>query len=66
MDSGRRGEDQRARHLYSLATRAKDRKIRQEAVFFLGALERAGSGDAARAMDSLRKRAVEDEGDPSG
>jgi hypothetical protein len=48
--------DQRAHHLYSLAASAGDRKIRDEAMLFLGALERAGSDDAAWAISSLKKR----------
>jgi len=57
MNTGTRvWRDQRAHRLYSLAAGSKDKKIRQEAVFFLGALERAGCDDAAWAMDSIRKR----------
>ena len=52
----REWSDRRAHHLYSLATSSGDRKIKQEALLFLGALERAGSGDAAWAMDSLRRQ----------
>jgi hypothetical protein len=67
MDPGKKEwSDQRAHHLYSLATSSKDRKIRQEAVHFLGALMRAGCDDAAWAMKTLRKRTRGDEGGPSG
>ena len=52
----REWSDRRAYHLYTLATSPGDGKIRREAVLFLGALERAGSGDAAWAMDSLRRQ----------
>jgi hypothetical protein len=65
MDAGPRDRrDQRVHHLYSLATGSKDKNIRREARFFLGALERAGCDDAARVMDSLRKRAKEKDIDP--
>ena len=58
--------DQRARHLYSLATSSRDRGTRHEAVLFLGALERAGCDDAAWAMRAIRKRAAGgDTGSPS-
>jgi hypothetical protein len=52
----REWRDERAHHLYFLATCSKDRKIRDEAVHFLGALERAGSDDAAWAINSIKKR----------
>ena len=48
--------DERAHRLYSLAASSGDPKIRDEAVHFLGALERAGSDDAAWAMNSLKMR----------
>jgi hypothetical protein len=52
----REWKDQRAHHLYSLASSSRDRKLRDEAVLFLGALERAGSDDAAWAIKSLKHR----------
>ena len=48
--------DEKVHRLYSLATSSGDGKIREEAVHFLGALERAGSADAAWAMDSLKRQ----------
>lgn len=51
--------DQRAHHLYSLATTSTDGNMRREALMFLGALERAGSEDAAWAMDVIKKRSKE-------
>jgi hypothetical protein len=57
VDTGvRTWRDQRAHHLYSLAVSAGNRNVRDEAVLFLGALERAGSDDAAWAISSLKKR----------
>ncbi|MDD1662840.1 MAG: hypothetical protein LUQ60_03725 [Methanomicrobiales archaeon] len=52
-----RGEwsDERAHHLYSIATTSKDGKLRREALLFLGALQRAGSKDASWAMNSIKK-----------
>jgi len=47
--------DQRAHHLYSIATTSKDGKLRREALLFLGALQRAGSKDASWAMNSIKK-----------
>ena len=60
----REWSDRRAHHLYSLATSSTDRKIRQEAVLFLGALERAGCDDAAWAMKTLRKRGKREDSGP--
>jgi hypothetical protein len=66
MDTGiHEWRDQRAHHLYSLASSSRDRKIRDEAVLFLGALERAGSDDAAWAMNSLKKREKKDRRSPA-
>jgi hypothetical protein len=65
MDTGmREWSDRRAHHLYSLASSSKDTKIRQEAVLFLGALERAGCDDAAWAMKALRKRGKSEDLEP--
>ena len=47
--------DRRAHHLYSLATTTKNGDLRREALLFLGALERGGSIDAARALEKIRK-----------
>ncbi|HVN65568.1 MAG TPA: hypothetical protein VMT31_03000 [Methanomicrobiales archaeon] len=49
------GTDRRARHLYSIATTTKNGDLRREALLFLGALERGGSIDAARALEKIRK-----------
>ena len=48
--------DRKVYDLYTLAASSRDRKLRDAAVHFLGALERAGSDDAAWAMDSLKKK----------
>lgn len=62
----REWRDQRAHHLYSLATTSIDGNMRREALLFLGALERAGSKDAAWAMDAIRRRGKDPgEGPPS-
>ncbi|MDD1664792.1 MAG: hypothetical protein LUQ32_05515 [Methanomicrobiales archaeon] len=56
MDAERgKWSDQRAHHLYSIATTSKDGSLRREALLFLGALQRAGSEDAAWAMNSIKK-----------
>jgi hypothetical protein len=47
--------DQRAHHLYSIATTSKDGNLRREALLFLGALQRAGSKDASWAVNSIKK-----------
>ena len=52
----REWRDERAHRLYSLAECSGNPKIRDEAVHFLGALERAGSEDAAWALRLLKKR----------
>jgi len=57
MDTGMRAwRDRKVYDLYTLAASSRDRKLRDAAVHFLGALERAGSDDAAWAMDSLKKK----------
>ena len=50
----REWHDERAHHQYSIITTSKDRTLRRQAKRFLGALERAGSSDAAWAMDKIR------------
>jgi hypothetical protein len=66
MESGtREWRDERAHRLYSLASSSSDRKIRDEAVHFLGALERAGSDDAAWAISSLKKLEKKDRKSPA-
>ncbi|MDD1654647.1 MAG: hypothetical protein LUO91_02940 [Methanomicrobiales archaeon] len=47
-------QDERAFHLYSIINTSNDRTLRRQAMQFLGALVRAGSNDAAWAMDRLR------------
>jgi hypothetical protein len=65
LDTGRReGEDRRAHHLYSIATTTKNGDLRREALLFLGALERGGSVEAARALEKIRKN-TKSEGDPA-
>jgi len=51
----REWQDERAHHLYSIVTTSKDQALRRQAKRFLGALERAGSSDAAWAMEKIRK-----------
>jgi hypothetical protein len=51
--------DRRAHQLYSIATTSMNGNMRREALLFLGALERAGSEDAAWAMDSIRRQTRE-------
>jgi hypothetical protein len=60
----REWRDQRAHHLYSMAITSMDGKMRREALLFLGALERAGSKDAAWAMDAIRRQGREEGGGP--
>ena len=56
-DTGiREWSDRRAQQLYSLAIGSRDRRIRQEALHFLGALQRAGCDDAAWAIKTLKGR----------
>lgn len=60
MDTGRKeGTDRRVHHLYSIATTAKNGDLRREALLFLGALERGGSRDAARALERIKKKSEE-------
>jgi hypothetical protein len=63
-DTTKQWRDPRAHHLYALATASKDGNMRREALHFLGALERAGSEDAAWAMDIIRRKSREGEGSP--
>jgi hypothetical protein len=49
------GTDRRAHHLYSIATTTKTGDLRREALLFLGALERGGNIDAARALEKIRQ-----------
>lgn len=50
----REWHDQRAFHLYSIISTSTSGTLRRQAMQFLGALVRAGSNDAAWAMDQLR------------
>gem|GEM_PF-1467248 len=47
--------DQRVHQLYTVAITSKYGALRHEAMKFLGALERAGSEDAAKAIDCIKK-----------
>lgn len=58
------GENKRAQHLYGIATTTKNGDLRREALLFLGALERGGSVEAARALEKIRKN-TKSEGDPA-
>jgi len=51
----REWKDRRVHELYTLVITSKNRAIRHEALAFLGAMERAGSEDAERALDAIRK-----------
>ena len=61
MDNQRREwSDQRAHHLYSIASTSKDGNLRREALLFLGALGRAGIKDAEWAIESIKRRSKEE------
>jgi len=52
----REWHDERAHHLYSIITTSTDRALRRQALQFLGALERAGSSDAAWAIHQIKNQ----------
>jgi len=52
----REWQDAKAHRLYSLAITSTDRILRREALKYLGALERAGSSDAAWAIHQIKNQ----------
>lgn len=56
--------DPKVHRLYSLVTTSRDGNMRRAALMFLGALERAGSKDAAWAMNVIRKQSKEGDREP--
>jgi hypothetical protein len=48
-------QDQRVFQLYTVAITSNYGALRRQAMKFLGALERAGNGDAAEAIDCIKK-----------
>lgn len=56
------GENKRAQHLYGIATTTKNGNLRREALLFLGALERSGNVEAARALEQIKRDTKKSEG----
>jgi hypothetical protein len=55
VEGRRMWQDQKVHQLYTIAMVSKNEILRQQALKFLGALERAGSEDAVWAIDDIKK-----------